>query len=175
VKVAVVVLVRVPLVLEVLVAVVLNVVLLDSVVLVFVVLLVCVSVVVGARRNQVTVVFALVQVTFSSWNMSPTKISTACKPIIVIAPLVEMIGYLPKPSKVAVAAATLTTCPMLLLQKPSNSAGRSSVKLFTGRSFLATATPLTLIFPDVMELMPGRAATLLTRVSPSEEELAMDD
>jgi hypothetical protein len=101
--------------------------------------------------------------------------SVAAKPIMVMTPFVEMIGYLPRPSKFASPFSTVTACPMLLIQKPSKSSVRKSVMFDTVGVFCVTITPLTEMLPEATDAMPGTAATFETMLWPSEaEELSID-
>jgi hypothetical protein len=121
-------------------------------------------------RYQITVSVALVQVMLSS------VITVGDKPIIVIAPFVEMMGYLPTPLKLATPLVTVTLCPTLLCQFPSKPVYVAAVNVVTlGRRCTATCTPLLVMLPEETFAMPGTAATLETMVSPSELELLMAD
>jgi hypothetical protein len=99
----------------------------------------------------------------------------AVKPIIVTAPFVETIGYLPMPLKELKPSKTLTSWPWLLLQKPSKVVTRKIVKLPLprGRTYVLTLMPLTLILPEVAAAIPGTATTLWTMASPKDVELLM--
>jgi hypothetical protein len=109
---------------------------------------------------QTRVEFPLSQVTLL------VNIKIASKPICVMTPFVEMMGYLPLPSKLLYPSLTLTNCPTLLSQKPSKSVERKSVR-FPPTFFLCwvTVTPVELISPEVADAMPGTETTLLTMVS----------
>jgi hypothetical protein len=87
--------------------------------------------------------------------------SVGLKPAITICPFVEMIGYLPRPSKAAYPLWTFTTL-LPLIQSPSNAVETNSEKFDTGgggRMCTVTATPLVVMFPDETLSMPGTAAT----------------